>query len=463
MVLLNRVFVVDTGDQTLVGNVQKGHTRGFVDAAALGFDDAVFDLIAHAQAVTTANAVGFHHQFDRIGKFFAIESNRLAFFEANAHGFGRNLNVFVPESDAHDRFNDLHGSAEAFQILGFVRGAEHVGVSGISLFSLHAIFETFGVQEGRHFRATAEFGNELGIEPRLVDLEIGVDQQTITVKTFDVVALVGRAVAPDVHTVFAHGSHKHRAGHGTTNRRRVEVGLTGGCDMEGARLDGGNAFGHELRTTVNQTSGFCAVLHGATRDGFVVVLVRLTEISRVCVRECTLVLHPAQCGAGIKAARECDADFLADGNALQNRLRHCSLFKTKISAGHKPHFRRTEFFASGRLPLRRDLPASTANYGLRKLPLSLDKATNQPKNLKKSSRSVALSFGTDSSGTDFAQSAHQFLSLYLCSFHQKRNVSGEISFKNRPLTAPDHGNCVLIETMLHFNKNSSRFNTLGYG
>ena len=261
-----------------------------------------------------------------------------------------------------------------------MRGTEHVGVGGIGLFSLHAVFEAFGVQEGGHFSSAAEFGNELGVKPGLVDLEVGVNQQTVAIETFDVVALVGRAVAPDVNTVFAHGGNKHRTGHGAAERRRVEVGLAGRRDVECAGLNGGNAFGHKLRTAVDQTGGFCTVLHGATRNGFIVVLIGLTEIGRVSVRECTLVLHPAQCGAGIKAARECDADFLADGNALQNRLRHCSLFKTKISAGHKQRPRRTEFFASGRLPFfHGDMPASTANYGLPRAGLSLAEPSKKAK------------------------------------------------------------------------------------
>ena len=38
-----------------------------VDAAALGLDDAVLDLVAHAQAVPAADAVRLEHQLDRVG------------------------------------------------------------------------------------------------------------------------------------------------------------------------------------------------------------------------------------------------------------------------------------------------------------------------------------------------------------------------------------------------------------
>jgi hypothetical protein len=43
------------GDQPLVGDVQQRHARRLVDAAALGLDDAVLDLVAHAQAVAAAD------------------------------------------------------------------------------------------------------------------------------------------------------------------------------------------------------------------------------------------------------------------------------------------------------------------------------------------------------------------------------------------------------------------------
>ena len=48
-VLLMVYLVVDAGYQASVGDVEQRHARGFVDAARFGFDDAVFDLVAHAQ------------------------------------------------------------------------------------------------------------------------------------------------------------------------------------------------------------------------------------------------------------------------------------------------------------------------------------------------------------------------------------------------------------------------------
>ncbi|OSJ20029.1 hypothetical protein BSZ18_00090 [Bradyrhizobium canariense] len=42
---------LDAGDEALIGDVQQRHTGRFIDAAALGLDDAVLDLVAHAEAM----------------------------------------------------------------------------------------------------------------------------------------------------------------------------------------------------------------------------------------------------------------------------------------------------------------------------------------------------------------------------------------------------------------------------
>ena len=50
--------------KALMQYVQQRHPRSFVNATAFRFDDTVFDLIAHTQTVTTADAVCFQHQFN---------------------------------------------------------------------------------------------------------------------------------------------------------------------------------------------------------------------------------------------------------------------------------------------------------------------------------------------------------------------------------------------------------------
>ena len=67
-VLLDGVLIVNAGDEALIRDEEQGHAGSLIDAATLGFDDAVFDLVAHAEAVAAADAVGFEQQLDRVGK-----------------------------------------------------------------------------------------------------------------------------------------------------------------------------------------------------------------------------------------------------------------------------------------------------------------------------------------------------------------------------------------------------------
>ena len=71
-ILLNRIFIVNSGDQTFISDMKQSHPRGFINTAALCFDNTVFNLIAHAQTVTSANRVGFIHKGDMIIKTLAV-------------------------------------------------------------------------------------------------------------------------------------------------------------------------------------------------------------------------------------------------------------------------------------------------------------------------------------------------------------------------------------------------------
>lgn len=211
------------------------------------------------------------------------------------------------------------------QVLGLVGGTQHVGVGGVGLFGAHLVAETFLRHEGRHFGAAAQLVDEGLVKPRLVDLQGRVGQQAVAVEALDVIALEGGAVAPDVDVVFLHGGHQHGAGHGAAQRRGVEVGDAAGADVEGAGLDGGNAFIGQLRAAVDQASLLCTVFQGLAGDGIVVFLVGLAEIGGVGIGQGALVLHPAQGRAGVQAAGEGDADLLADGNVLQDGFHGVSL------------------------------------------------------------------------------------------------------------------------------------------
>ena len=63
---------------------QQRHAGRLVDAAALRLDDAVLDLVAHAEPVAAADRVGLEEQLDRVGEGRAVERDGLAFVEAHA-------------------------------------------------------------------------------------------------------------------------------------------------------------------------------------------------------------------------------------------------------------------------------------------------------------------------------------------------------------------------------------------
>ena len=128
MVLLQRAFIVDAREQALVSDKQQRHGGRFVYSPALGFDDAVLDLIAHSESVASTDAIGFKHQFNRVVKRAAIQRNRQAGFESNGDGFGFDDHVFAPKRHAHDGFDDANPIIEEFEIFGFVRRAPDVGV-----------------------------------------------------------------------------------------------------------------------------------------------------------------------------------------------------------------------------------------------------------------------------------------------------------------------------------------------
>jgi len=80
----------------------------------------------------------------------------------------------------------------------------------------------------RHFRAAAQFVNKALVQPGFVDFQTRVGHEAVAVEALDIVALVGAAVAPDVHVVFLHRRDQHGAGDGAAERGGVEVGQAAG-------------------------------------------------------------------------------------------------------------------------------------------------------------------------------------------------------------------------------------------
>ena len=115
-----------------------------------------------------------------------------------------------------------------------MRRAEDVAVGRIGLFGAHLVMKAVGGEERRHLGAAAQFIDELLVEPGLVDFETRIGEQAVAVEPLDIVALVGRAVTPDVDAVFLHRGDQHRAGYRAPERRGVEIRRTTGRDMERA-------------------------------------------------------------------------------------------------------------------------------------------------------------------------------------------------------------------------------------
>ncbi len=174
------------------------------------------------------------------------------------------------------------------------------------------------LHEGGHLGAAAELVDECGVEPGLVDLEIGIDEQAVAVEALDVIAFEGGAVAPDVDVVLLHGGDEHGAGDGAADGGGVEVRDAGGGDVECAGLQRGDAFANQRAAAVDEAGFFGAVFEGRARDGVVVGFVGLAEVGRVGVRDGALLLHPVQGGGGVEPAGEGNADFLADGQGFEN-------------------------------------------------------------------------------------------------------------------------------------------------
>ena len=200
-----------------------------------------------------------------------------------------------------------------------MRCAQHIGVGGVGFFNGHFVVKAAGNHEFGHFLTAAQLIDKVAIQPRFVNFQLGIGQQTIAVETLDIVAFVSAAVAPDVYAIFFHRCNQHGAGHRAAQRGGVKVGQTASSIVESTALNRGDTFCDQLFTAVDQTSAFCTVLFGATRDCIVIFFVRLAQVCSIGIRNCAFFAHPQQCGAGIQTTRESDTNTLTNREMLKNR------------------------------------------------------------------------------------------------------------------------------------------------
>ena len=234
---------------------------------------------------------------------------------------GGDLDRRIPVRDTHDRHDDLDARRQLLERLRLVGGAPDVGVGRVRLLGRVAVRQAAADEELAHLGPAAELGDELRIEPRLVDAQAAVDEQPVAVEALDVVALVGGAVAPHVDAVVAHRPHQQRAGDRPPERRGVEVRLAGGRDVERAALQRDQALAHELGAAVDEPRLLGAVQLGAIGHTGQVGLVGLAEVGGVGVGDRALLAHPRDGGRGVETAGERDAHPLADGQRRQDLRR----------------------------------------------------------------------------------------------------------------------------------------------
>ena len=110
--------------------------------------------------------------------------------------------------------------------------APNIGIGTVRLFCARTIGKFVARQKLTHLGSTTKFGDELFVEPWFINTQGWVNHEAVAIKTFDVIAFVGTAVAPDIDTVFLHCAHKERSGDGATKGRCIEIGSTRSCDVE---------------------------------------------------------------------------------------------------------------------------------------------------------------------------------------------------------------------------------------
>ena len=299
-------------DKTLVGEIEQRHAGRLVDAAALGLNDAILDLIRHAETVATTDLVRGHHEGDLVGKFLAIDRDGPTLVEANRDLFGFDRHSRIPMLHAHDRLNDVHRLGQKFERLGLVRRTPNIGVGRIRLLDAVAVWQVVRDEPLAHLFAATELIHELLVEPRLIDTQGRIDEQAVAVEALDVVALVRRAVAPNRDAILAHRSNQHRARDRATKRRRIEVRATTRADVEGATLQGHKPLAYQLGPAIDQTRSLGAILQRAAWNVIEIRLVVLAKVRGVRERHATLVAHPRDRSRCVEPARERNSDALAD-------------------------------------------------------------------------------------------------------------------------------------------------------
>ncbi len=104
----------------------------------------------------------------------AVDTHRIAFDKSNRDFLRRNVEVALPKRHTHDRLHHTHAGVEKFEQFRLVRGAPDIGIGGVRFFFLIAVGKPPFVEPIAHFVPAAEFCDKCCVEPRFVDLHVGI-------------------------------------------------------------------------------------------------------------------------------------------------------------------------------------------------------------------------------------------------------------------------------------------------
>ncbi|CAB5011919.1 unannotated protein [freshwater metagenome] len=213
-----------------------------------------------------------------------------------------------------------------------MRRAPNVGVGAVGLLLAGAVRQVARGEELAHLGAATQLGDEIVIEPRLVDAQLRVHQQAVAIEALDVVALVRAAVAPDVDAVLVHRGDEQRAGDCTAQRGGVEVGLPGSGDVERAALQRHETLVHQFGTAVDEAGSLRAVFLRAVGHARQVGFVHLTEIGGVAVGVGPLLAHPGNGSGCVESAAERNTDAFANGEGSEHLGHQSPRLPTQVAA-----------------------------------------------------------------------------------------------------------------------------------
>ncbi len=280
----------------LMGRIEHGHARGFIDAAALHAHETVFDDVNPPDAVAPRDLVQLGHGFER-AEPLAVHVHRHAGGKSNRDLLhfvgrlrGRNRHAEIDQFDTVDR--------EILQPARLITDVQAVLIRAIGLGHGRLDRNLLLFAIGDHFAATGKQLAELFHPPRRDQFNGRLKRLGGELEAALIVALAGRAMSI--------GGRAHFASYLQTNFRDQRAG-----DRRAEQVDA-FVLGLPLQNREGEIAAqlFAGVHNpgalGAVGAGFgqrgLAILARLTQIDIDRVDFVALVLQPAQNDRSIQPA-----------------------------------------------------------------------------------------------------------------------------------------------------------------